>query len=71
MTFVARTCKSVSSFRAHDKSPYWCVGVKSKKQADEAKGVLGWRLSEDEVKALDRTSQVLGDGSLGAPFEQW
>lgn len=47
------------------------LGVKSKKQADEAKGVLGWRLSEDEVKALDRTSQVLGDGSLGAPFEQW
>ena len=45
--------------------------MKSKKQADEAKGVLGWRLSEDEVKSLDRTSQVLGDGSLGAPFEKW
>ena len=47
------------------------VGVKNKQQAEEAKGVLGWRLSKDEVQALDQTSKVLQNNELGAPFEQW
>ena len=33
--------------------------------------MLGWRLSKDEVQALDQTSKVLQNDELGAPFEQW
>lgn len=47
------------------------AGVKTRRQAEEAKGVLGWRLSREEVADLDRVSSVFQDDRLGAPFEQW
>ena len=33
-------------------------------------GAFGWRLSADEVSALDRESSKL-PSALGAPFENW
>ena len=47
------------------------AGVKTRKQAEDARGVLGWRLSAEELKALDRASTVLQNTSVGAPFEKW
>jgi pyridoxine 4-dehydrogenase len=32
-------------------------GAKNERQARENAGALGWRLDEDEVAALDRTSE--------------
>jgi aryl-alcohol dehydrogenase-like predicted oxidoreductase len=60
--------------QAHDsKSPAqvalnWCIckgtlpipGAKNSRQAQENAGALGWRLSSDEMDALDRASQDLG-----------
>ena len=33
-------------------------------------GAFGWRLSGDEVEALDKESSKL-PSALGAPFENW
>ena len=46
-------------------------GAKNARQAQEAAGALGWRLSADEVKALDAASDRMGSDSMGAPFENW
>lgn len=45
-------------------------GAKSAKQAKEAAGAFGWRLSSDEMAALDSESGKL-PSALGAPFENW
>jgi aryl-alcohol dehydrogenase-like predicted oxidoreductase len=47
------------------------AGAKNAKQAAEAAGAMGWRLSADEVAALDAASDRLGAESMGAPFETW
>ncbi|KAK9799851.1 hypothetical protein WJX73_010006 [Symbiochloris irregularis] len=47
------------------------VGVKSYQQAVDAAGALGWRLSADEVAALDKESDKSKAQGLGAPFENW
>lgn len=57
----------------------WCVckgavpipGVKNAKQAAEVGGALGWRLTAEEVRALDLASDKVGASSPGAPFENW
>ncbi len=47
------------------------AGAKNARQAAEAAGALGWRLTADEVAALDAASDRLGADSMGAPFENW
>jgi aryl-alcohol dehydrogenase-like predicted oxidoreductase len=47
------------------------AGAKNAKQAAEAAGAMGWRLSADEVAALDAAADRLGAESMGAPFETW
>lgn len=45
-------------------------GAKTVDQLAEAAGALGWRLTDEEVKALDdASSRVLP--FTGAPFENW
>jgi aryl-alcohol dehydrogenase-like predicted oxidoreductase len=45
-------------------------GVKNVDQLAEAAGALGWRMTEEEVAALDEASaRVLP--FMGAPFENW
>ena len=46
-------------------------GVKTARQAAEVAGALGWRLTAEEVAALDRASQPLSRTAFGAPMEQW
>jgi aryl-alcohol dehydrogenase-like predicted oxidoreductase len=45
-------------------------GARNAKQAASAAGGFGWRMSDDEVAALDRESAKVPD-ALGAPFETW
>ncbi|KAK9824860.1 hypothetical protein WJX74_001115 [Apatococcus lobatus] len=45
-------------------------GVKNAKQAKEAAGSFGWRMSDDQVQALDKLSSTITP-SQGAPFESW
>ncbi|KAL3146920.1 hypothetical protein ABBQ38_014891 [Trebouxia sp. C0009 RCD-2024] len=45
-------------------------GAKNARQAKEAAGAFGWRLSKDEMAALDKESSKL-PSALGAPFENW
>jgi len=51
------------------------LGVKNKEQAEAAKGVLGWRLTKEELDALDRVSSVSSTLNVMeaqmAPFEKW
>ena len=47
------------------------VGVKNERQAEEAAGARGWRLSAEAVRALDAASDRIGDVAMGAPFENW
>ncbi len=69
---------------AQDKTPAqvainWCMckgalpipGVKNARQATEAAGALGWRLTPEEVRALDEASDREGTVAFGAPFEKW
>ena len=46
-------------------------GVKSAAQAAEVASALGWRLSSEEVAALDKASASVSDVAFGAPFEKW
>ncbi|KAL3136261.1 hypothetical protein ABBQ32_007270 [Trebouxia sp. C0010 RCD-2024] len=46
------------------------VGVKSYEHAEGAAGALGWRLSADQVSALDQASDDL-QIATGLPFENW
>lgn len=46
------------------------VGVKSYEHAEGAAGALGWRLSSDQVSALDKASDDL-QIAVGLPFENW
>ena len=46
------------------------TGAKSYDQAKGAAGALGWRLTADEVAALDRQSDGI-EPNIGAPFENW
>ena len=46
------------------------AGAKDYKQAHDAGGALGWRLTADEVSALDATSDNMQVGT-GLPFENW
>ena len=46
-------------------------GVKNARQATEVAGALGWRLTPEEVRALDVASDRLGNVAFGAPFEKW
>jgi len=46
------------------------VGAKNYEQAHSAGGALGWRLTADEVSALDATSDSMQVGT-GLPFENW
>jgi aryl-alcohol dehydrogenase-like predicted oxidoreductase len=56
----------------------WCIckgavpipGAKNARQAKEAAGGFGWRMSDDEVAALDAASDKVPE-STGAPFEKW
>ena len=43
------------------------------KHVEEAAGALGWRLTNDEVTALERTVVRIPESLLtpGAPFENW
>ncbi|CAK0787581.1 hypothetical protein CVIRNUC_010803 [Coccomyxa viridis] len=45
-------------------------GAKNARQVKEAAGALGWRMSPDQVAALDSASAKIST-SLGAPFEKW
>ncbi len=49
--------------------------MKNREQAQAAKGVLGWRLTKEEVESLDRVSSVSGSLNVmeaqSAPFEKW
>ena len=47
-----------------------CTGVKSYEHAQGAAGALGWRLSADQVSALDKASDDL-QIATGLPFENW
>ena len=47
-----------------------CAGVKSYEHAQGAAGALGWRLSADQVSALDQASDDL-QIATGLPFENW
>ena len=57
----------------------WCLckgtlpipGVKNARQAQEVAGALGWRLTPEEVRALDAASDKVGTVAFGAPFEKW
>jgi diketogulonate reductase-like aldo/keto reductase len=46
-------------------------GVKNKRQAEEVAGALGWRLTPEEVRALEKASDAVGTIAFGAPFEKW
>lgn len=46
------------------------AGAKNARQVAEIAGSLGWRLTADEVRALDVASSKLSVG-VGAPFEKW
>ena len=46
------------------------TGVKSYEHAQGAAGALGWRLSADQVSALDKASDDVQVGT-GLPFENW
>lgn len=46
------------------------VGVKSYEHAQSAAGALGWRLTPDQVKALDDASENV-QVATGLPFENW
>ena len=46
------------------------AGCKSKEHAQGAAGALGWRLSPDQVSALDAASESL-QVAVGLPFENW
>jgi aryl-alcohol dehydrogenase-like predicted oxidoreductase len=56
----------------------WCMakgtlpipGVKSARQATEASGALGWRMSRAEVEELDAVSSKIAPG-LAFPTEKW
>lgn len=45
-------------------------GARNARQAKEAAGGFGWRMTDDEVAALDRESSKI-PSSTGAPFENW
>lgn len=45
-------------------------GVKNVRQAQEVAGALGWRLTPEEVAALDKASRGL-TLSYEPPFEKW
>lgn len=49
------------------------AGAKNAKQAEEAAGALGWRLTPTECRALEATADRISrnDIAFGAPFEQW
>lgn len=59
----------------------WCLckgtlpipGAKNAKQAEEAAGALGWRLTQGECRALEATADTISrdDVAFGMPFEQW
>lgn len=38
---------------------------------EQIAGALGWRLTAEEVAALDRQVDKLNLDTLGAPFEDW
>ncbi|KAK9904751.1 hypothetical protein WJX75_001757 [Coccomyxa subellipsoidea] len=46
-------------------------GAKNARQAAEVAGAMGWRLTTDEMAALDSTSSRSGADFFGAPFETW
>lgn len=50
--------------------PCHVAGAKNYEQANSAGGALGWRLSPDQVSALDATSDSVQVGT-GLPFENW
>ena len=45
-------------------------GVKTSKQVEEAAGALGWRMTDEEVRALEAAAAKV-PASPGAPFENW
>ena len=50
---------------------FWRLpGAKSYDQAKGAGGALGWRLSADEVTALEKIADTIPP-AVGAPFENW
>ena len=57
----------------------WCMckgtlpipGAKNAQQAAELAGAMGWRMSDDQVSALDKESDKVTVSAQGAPFEQW
>ena len=57
----------------------WCIckgtlpipGAKNAQQAAELAGAMGWRMSDDQVAALDKESDKVSASAQGAPFEQW
>lgn len=51
-------------------SIHCAAGSKSYEHAQSAAGALGWRLSPDQVSALDAASDSL-QIAVGLPFENW
>lgn len=45
-------------------------GVKTPEQVEEAAGALGWRMTDEEVRALESAAAKIPE-SPGAPFENW
>jgi pyridoxine 4-dehydrogenase len=45
-------------------------GAKNQSQALSVAGCLGWRVSEAEMRALEKAA-AMAPKSPGAPFEKW
>ena len=58
-------CFAIGSMRSHR-----AAGSKSYEHAQSAAGALGWRLTPDQVSALDSASDSL-QIAVGLPFENW
>lgn len=65
-----KTCGQVAINWTICKGAIPIPGAKNAKQASEAAGGFGWRMSDDQVAALDKQSDKIAPTS-GAPFEKW
>ena len=61
----------LTEFFATDTGAFPIPGARNQAQAKELAGATGWRLSADQVDALDRESDKVNVSAQGAPFEEW
>lgn len=65
-----KTCGQVAINWTICKGAIPIPGAKNAKQATEAAGGFGWRMTDDQVAALDKASDEVKP-TTGAPFEKW